>query len=127
HLWNNQKTMRFIATNSSEAFQLGEFLKREIENDLKKPRGLSQILKDRPYYFIIGLHKKIFDSMGILKDIMQVESNIGVSIIAAFEDLPKECTKIFQTNTMLSNQIIHIKDLDKKNIYFKLDDVNLDL
>lgn len=125
HLWNNQKTMRFIATNSSEAFQLGEFLKNEIEEDLKGNRKLDQILKERPYYIIFALHKKIFDSMGILKDIMQKESNIGVSIVTAFNELPKECSKIFQVNSQYNNQIVHIKELDKKDISFHFDNIDL--
>lgn len=125
HLWNNQKTIRFIATNASEAFQLGEFLKSEIEEDLKGNRKLDQILKERSYYMIFALNKKIFDSMGILKDIMQKESNIGVSIITAFNDLPKECSKIFQIHSQDNNQIVHIKELDKNDISFHLDNIDI--
>ena len=63
--------MRFIATHPSEAFQLGEFLKNEIEDDLKNQRSLDQILRERPYYVLFALDNKIFDSMGVLKDVMQ--------------------------------------------------------
>lgn len=125
HLWNNQKTMRFIATHPSEAFQLGEFLKNEIEDDLKNQRSLDQILRERPYYVIFALDKKIFDSMGVLKDVMQKETNIGVSVITAFDDLPKECTQIFQIESQYKSQIIHIKELDKKDISFRFDDIDL--
>ena len=39
-----------------------------IGDDLEKQRELKQILKTRPYYVVIALDKRIFDSMEVLKE-----------------------------------------------------------
>ncbi|MGN1181886.1 MAG: type VII secretion protein EssC, partial [Faecalibacillus sp.] len=121
HLWDDERTIRFIATNTIDSFQLSEYLKKEIEEDIDKGRDLKKLLKERPYYVVIALDKKIFDSMEVLKDIMQNEKNVGVSVVTAFDDLPKDCSKIFQLHSNNNNSIIHIKELDKKDIHFQLD------
>lgn len=121
HVWNDQKTFRFLATNAINAFQISEYLKKEIEEELLESVKLNEILKRRPYYMVFALDKKIFDSMEVLKDIMQLENSCGISVITAFEDLPKECFKIFQLNSNGDNAIIHLKELDQEDTIFRLD------
>lgn len=67
HIWNDQRTFRFLACDVTEAYSISEYLKRELENDLDSPRALKEILKQHPYYVFFALDKKIFDSMEILK------------------------------------------------------------
>ena len=121
HTWNDQKTFRFIATNTSEAYQISEQLEREIESDLSKPRKLEEILKERPYYMVFAMDKKIFDSMEVLKNVMQQSDNCGLSIITTFEDLPKECFNIFDMKTSGNNLLVHLKELDKEEVVFNMD------
>lgn len=99
HIWNDQRTFRFLACDVTEAYSISEYLKQELEVDLDSPRELKEILKQHPYYVIFALNKRIFDSMEILKGVLQLEENIGVSILAAFDGLPKECERIFQLNS----------------------------
>lgn len=122
HIWNDQRNFRFLATDVSEAYQISEYLKRELEEDIKKPRKLDEILKQRPYYVIFALDKRIFDSMEILKSVLQEEANIGVTILSRFDDLPKESTKIFQLNKNGGHNIVYLKQLERKNDCFWLDD-----
>lgn len=121
HVWNNQRNFRFIATDVNEAYRIGEYIKQDIEDELENPCELNEILKKRPYYFIFALDKRIFDSMELLKSVLQVECNIGVTILAAFDELPKECSKIFQMNDSGKNEIIHLKQLERASDYFCLD------
>lgn len=124
HVWNNQRNFRFLATNISEVYKIGEYLKKEIEEDLACEQSQKSLIKirTRPYYFIFALDKKLFDSIEIIKDVIKNEYNIGVSVVAAFGDIPKECTKVFQINNNLSeNEIIYIKQLERENNKFKLD------
>lgn len=122
HIWNDQRNFRFVAKDVSEAYQISEYLKRELEEDIKKPRKLDEMLKQRPYYVIFALDKHIFDSMEILKSVLQEEMNIGVTILSAFDNLPKECTKIFQLNNSGGHDIVYLKQLERKNGCFWLDD-----
>ena len=73
HIWNDQRTFRFLACDVTEAYSISEYLKRELENDLDSPRALKKILKQHPYYVIFALDKKIFDSMEILKRVLHLE------------------------------------------------------
>ena len=123
HIWNDEKTFRFLATNTSEVFQISEFFKKQFDEELDKKHNtkLNEILKKRPYYFIFAIDKKLFDSMEVLKDIMQLEENCGVSVVTAFDELPKECFNIFQLNIKGDHSIIYLKEVDKEDLVFHLD------
>lgn len=121
HIWDNQKSLRFLAVNDTDAYQIGEYLKREIEEDVEKPPKLKEILKRRPYYVIFALDKKIFDSMEILKDVLKQEDNCGVSIIAAFDNMPKECFKIFKINDTGASSVIYLKQSERQEEAFYMD------
>lgn len=100
HVWDDQRSIRFIATNEAEAYEVGEYLQGQLETEKDGP--LKKVLQNRPYYLIFALNKKLFDSYEGLKDILQSENNRGVSIISAYDDLPKETQKIItlgQNNT----------------------------
>ena len=121
HFWNDSRTMRFIALNSADACQISEYLKTGRAADKEQRKSLKDILKERPYYVIFALHKRVYDSAEVLKDILANENSTGVSVVAAFGDLPKECTKIIQMNAAGSHQIISLKQLDGENQEFRLD------
>ena len=121
HIWNDQKDFRFLATNAEEAYQISEYLSHEIGEDLEKQRELKQILKKRPYYFVIALDKRVFDSMEVLKDVMQADKNCGVSVLTVFDDLPKECIKIFDLKPSGEHSVVYLKQIDKDNDTFQSD------
>jgi S-DNA-T family DNA segregation ATPase FtsK/SpoIIIE len=123
HLWTDQKDFRFLATNNHEASQISEYLTRELGNSLEKKQELKEVLKSRPYYFIFALDKKIFDSMEILKDIIQSEQNCGFSVLTVFDDLPKECTKIFDLHESGHHSVIHLNNPEKADDFFTLDPI----
>lgn len=121
HIWNDQRDFRFLATSTSDAYQISEYLKQEIANDLEKQRELKDILKTRPYYMVFALSKRIFDSMEVLKDVMQADKNCGVSVLAVFDDLPKECVKIFNLKSSGEHSVVHLKQIEKTDKTFRMD------
>lgn len=124
HTWNDQRTVRFLAASESEAYQIGEFLKSELEEDLTGTGPQKNFLKRRPYYVVFAADKRLFDTMEILKDVLNADQNIGVSIVAAFENIPKECTKVFQMNATGQNFVSYIKQPERENDCFSLDPVD---
>lgn len=124
HVWNDQRTFRFLAAETTDAYQISEYLKHEVENDLEQNRRLKEILKHRPYYVIFALEKRLFDSMEFLKEVLNADENVGVSIVAAFEDLPKECSKIFQLNSTGEHSVVYLKQLDRQSDSFHLDEAD---
>lgn len=124
HAWDNQKSIRFIASEQNEVYRLGRELKKEIEEDLTKEKNLDEILKRRPYYVIFAFDKKLFDSMELLKDILQKEKNVGVSVLAFFPKLPKECTKIYSVKKNGRGKVFYLRETDKDSEYFQIETYN---
>lgn len=124
HIWNDQQEFRFLATNTAEVSQISEYLKNELADSLSSKEELKRILVHRPYYVVFALNKKYFDSMEILKDIMQCDHNIGVTVITAFEELPKECMKVFCLQNGRNHIIQHLKQIELADDYFKMDEYN---
>ena len=122
HIWNDQKDFRFLATNVAEASLISGHLKNELEQDIQKPRDLKEILKDRAYYVVIALDKKIFDSIEFLKNVMKCDRSCGASVITAYGELPKECMKVFYLNESGKHSIVHLNEIDLPDEYFQMDD-----
>ena len=121
HVWDDQRTLRFLATNTTDGFQLSEYLKNELSEDMKRGRELKKLLKDRPYYMVLAFDKKIYDSMEILKEVIKHDQNLGVGILTIFDNIPKDCSKIFALGSGEEHSVIHINELDKKDVHFHID------
>lgn len=121
HVWNDEKSIRFIASTPGEAGTIGEYIKNSIEESLTKPATLEETLKNRPYYFIISTNKRLFDNMEVLKDILRHDTNCGVSILAAMEDLPKECSIQVEIDNLNEGKLVYLRDVEKNDIRFSID------
>lgn len=121
HVWDDGKTVRFLATDPSEGYALNDYLHNILGEDLKKGEELKKILKKRPFYLVIAFDKKIYDSVDILKDVVRCEKNVGVGILTAFPETPKDCMKIFDLSEKDLHRMIHIKDIEQEDIFFSLD------
>lgn len=121
HSRNDDKNIRFIATTEKEAFNISEFLKTEIDDDLEKGRPLKKIMRMRPYYCIFALNRKLFEDMEIMKDIMESDVNVGVSVITCYNEIPKDCQKIIKTSKYNENVITNLLEPAEEDISFSLD------
>lgn len=122
HIWNDQLTLRFLAADAMETCAISETLRHELEEQLGKKSELKDILKKHPYYVVFALDRKIFDSMEIWKEIMQEDCNQGVSVVAVFEDLPKECMKIIQLNETGNHSVVHVRQIEQEEQIFRFDE-----
>ncbi len=126
HVWDDQRSIRLIATNASEAYQVGEYLLKELEKDLESQRKWEQIRSERPYYLVIALSKKLLDGVEVIKQVIQKKESIGLSLITGFPDVPKECSVILELNKEteegIQNKLIYVRELDKEDETFFVDD-----
>ena len=97
HTWDNEQSIRFFVSSRSDASQISEFLSREIEPMLDNSNR-KNLLRKNPSYVIFALSKDLFDCVEILKEVMFQEEYCGVSILAAFDGIPKECSQIIDLN-----------------------------
>lgn len=70
---------------------------------------------------VFALSKRIFDSMEVLKDVLQEEKNCGVSVLAVFDDLPKECSKVFQLNPAGEHAVSFLREMERADENFHFD------
>lgn len=103
HVWDDMRSTRFVATNDVEAYFLGEYIKSQLDGDSDRSMDLRQIMKKRPYYVVFALNKKTFDGHEIFKEILSKDTNIGVSVITAFDFSVKESQKIITLDSYGKN------------------------
>ena len=120
HMWDDARTIRFLASNISEAARVGAYLADQIEEDVKKPRDVKKILRERPHYVVFALDRKLFDVSESIKNVLKQDKSIGVSIIAAFPDVPKECSKVFRISKD-GSRTTFLKDPEHYPETFQLD------
>lgn len=128
HIWDNQRIIRYIATNPSEAYQVGENIQKYLEGDLETSRKIDVILKDRPYFVVFALNKKLYEGIEVLKKAIQQKNSIGLSLIAAFPDVPKECSVLLNINgnreDVYNNHMIYLRELDREDDWFSMDEAD---
>lgn len=126
HTWDDNRNIRFIATNSGEAYQIGEYLRQSIEPDFKNSANLTlkDYLQQRPYFVIFAFDKRLLDSMEFIKELIQKNKNYGVSVLTIFEEMPKECSHIFNINGVDQNHLVFLKDIDSESDNFSIDYVD---
>ncbi len=98
HNWNNSRNIRFLASTPADALQISEYLNKEL-GYIHDESNRENALKKMPSYVVIALDKKLFDCVEIFKELLIEESYCGVSILAAFDGIPKECRKIIDLRT----------------------------
>lgn len=124
HVWDDLRTIRYIATEEADAYKLGEYIKDKISEDKEGEKDLRQILKKHPYYVIFALDKKLFESHEVMKEILQSGEFCGVSIIAAYNDLPKESQNIIMLNPDQKNTFTTMSADGGEDVYFSSDGCN---
>jgi len=98
HNWDNDRSMRFFAVTRSDALQISEYLSKEIESMLDKDQA-RHMKRERSSYVVLALSKELFDCVESLKGILSEREYVGLSVIAAFKGIPKECSRIIDLRT----------------------------
>ena len=103
HVWDDVRANRFVATTAAEAYSVGEYIKNQLGDLKNEKQNLPNILKNRPYYVIVALDKKLSEGHEVFKELLQRDSNPGASVISAYAGLPKECQKIISLEGVRRN------------------------
>lgn len=93
HNWDNDRTIRFFASSASDALLISEYLSRELEM-VRDKDGQKHAAEKMPAYVIIAMSKKLFECVEVFQELLLEDEYCGVSIVAAFDGIPKECSKI---------------------------------
>lgn len=125
HCWNDLRTLRYIASDAAEAYQVGE----GISSLLQQEEGRSKKQSDSPHFVVFALSKRLLDNMEALRTALQSEKGCNASLFALFDDLPKECATLIRLNDRHSaavsvngGSITFLDDIDRPSQRFRLDD-----
>lgn len=124
HFWNDEKNIRFLASEVGEVKELSAFLEKNIlsrgDNERQRYSEYS------PYYVIISTSKKLQDNCESLQHMLKYKNNAGFSILVCGEelkDLPKETESIIMCSEKES-RVFDKHDTTGKEQIFKKDFFN---
>lgn len=125
HNWDNEQTIRFCAASRSDAQQISKYI-NGILGELDAP-GVDQkkSLKKHPAYVIFTMSKELYDSVEAFKRIIEREGYSGFTLVTAFDNVPKECSKLI--DLAQEPKLIDLFNPTDKDQRFHLDKVDLGL
>ena len=121
HTMNNERTIRYITTNSDETKELSGNLDSIIEYRKNLPDN--KLSDEIPYYIVICLDKDLASKAECVRRILDNKTNINFSVLAIYErlvDLPKECMAVAEIENGVGNLTV-INDVSEPPLPFKID------
>lgn len=121
HTMNNERTVRYIATNSDEAKELSGNLDSIIE--YRKNLSDNKLDDENPYFVVICLDKDLASKAECVRRILEHKTNLKFSVLSIYErlvDLPKECMAVTEIGNGTGNLTI-INDVSELPLPFKID------
>lgn len=124
HFWNDERSIRFFATNADELKELSAYMEKSI---LSRGDVANQdYAKLHPYYVIISTSKKAREKCDSLSQMLKYENNRAFSIILsanALKDLSKESKLVISLDSD-SCRMYDRDDTTGKGISFVAETVN---
>lgn len=125
HIWDDNKSFRFMATNSAELKELSSYIDKLISSriDLDE-EDLKEIT---PYYVVFSLSRNLSLKNESIRQLLSLRKFINISVISLAEDrnqLPKECSVIMEI-TEDQCQLLNTKDTSGKITHFH-NDISVD-
>ncbi len=124
HCWNDEMNLRFIASSKADAGEIGKYIGQQFSEILEKPPKLEEIIKTNPYYIIFALDRNLLETVEILKKIPMQKDSCGISLIAAFDDVPVECSKLIELQDRTDSALIDLKNAESDDQLFNCDYVS---
>lgn len=95
HFWDNERKVRFFATNIDEVKELSAFLESNVLSRGDNER--QEFTEFAPYYVIIAADKKLAENSDVIEQLAKFKGNSGFSLIYgtnALNDLPKDVSSV---------------------------------
>ena len=99
HSWDNEKIVRFLATNTDEVKELSGILEKNILSARSDESNTDVAYS--PYYLIISASRELALKCEALNKLLSYKKNCGFSIITLYDDIkniPKETGSVIDLN-----------------------------
>jgi len=136
YCWDDDKSIRFFATDVDEANQISIYLENQFSNR-KYENGDTQKIKktdfkqSRPYFLIITDDYQSLRNIEIIKSVLNQKTNLGFSMLLVQErllGLPNECSTFISIDTNESGIFENELTKDKQQVFKAdfLNDINME-
>lgn len=124
HFWNDEKSVRYFATNEDEVKELSSYMEKHILS--RGDKGNEEYSDLSPYYVIVGTDKKLTEKCEVLQQLLKFKNNRGFSVLLSapeLRDLPKETKTVLSISEGMS-RMFDRSDITGKGVSFAADKVN---
>lgn len=124
HFWNDDKTVRFFASNADEVKELSAYIEKAILS--RGDNSNQEYSSYSPYYVIVSTSKKLTEKCEAIQQLLKYKNNCGFSILFAADelrDLPKETKMVISANNE-NSRLFDRDDTTGKGISFTADKIN---
>lgn len=121
HTWNDERSIRFVATNNNDVKEVSAYLEKQLEN--RGSLNESEIVEISPYYVIFAMNKTLAGRAEIIKQILNKKKKLGFSVVAFYDvinNLPKECISVIELS-FNNSKIFDKNDISGRFINFQPD------
>jgi len=121
HVWNDEKTFRYVATNQTEVKEISAQLEKVVE--ARKDVHESEMDEVTPYYVIFSFSSALALKAEMMKSILAEKENIHFSIVTFYDELrnvPKESSMIIELSNG-SGKLFDKDDITGNSISFSPD------
>lgn len=95
HFWDNERTIRFVATNSSDVQIISKYFRdKETQENEAKRKNFGKETSKQPACIVFALDKNLFEQSEVFKELLHADKYRGFSFVPAFENVPKESMKL---------------------------------
>lgn len=123
HIWSDEMEMRFLATESSEAYQLSKHFKQIVEESRADNNGFKQ----KMHYIIFAENQSVYNELEFIKSHQEQDRDtITFSLITLFNDPDKDADILIRLHTNGVHKLTYINDLEKKPQEFSFDKFSSD-
>ena len=118
HVWDNDKSIRFFASDMGEAKEVSAYLEDRYAERLEKGKTENK----KPYYVIFNIDNHISNKIGIINTVLKQtqKDEAGFSIVNVYDSiiaLPKECDMVMDIDAK-NSRIYDKNDISGKKIEF---------
>ena len=128
HNFNDEKSIRFFSTNKENAKTVADYLSSELNNRL--PQASNKNYTPKPYYFIIMDEVDEIKHFDFIKDITELDKNLGFSIIFIenkLSKLPSKCNNFITIGEKNSEILINAYEKQEKISFIDEIHYNIDM
>ena len=97
HIWNDDKSFRFLANNYDDIKDVSSYLDSELES--RTSLNEDDLGEVNPYYIVFAFDKDLSLRADVIKKIYENKKNLHFSVLAFFDELknlPKECSNVIE-------------------------------